>query len=79
MKLHYMGKYDMDPEKLPRLPHKPGAVKFKEAEDTKRLAMVANGVAVGVLVAFGVPSLRRADAGGAFPGGAAFLIGAVSP
>ena len=59
MKLHYKGKYDMDPEKLPRLPHKPGAVKFKEAEDSKALALVANGVALGVLAVFGIPMFLR--------------------
>lgn len=37
MKLHYKGKYDLNPESLPHGEHKPGAVRFKEAEDTKEL------------------------------------------
>ena len=31
MKLHYKGKYDLNPESLPHGEHKPGAVRFKEA------------------------------------------------
>ena len=59
MKLHYMGKYDLDEEKLPRLPHKPGAVKFREAEDSKALAYAASVISLGVLAVFGVPMFLR--------------------
>lgn len=47
MKLHYMGKYNLDPESLPRGEHKAGAVKFKEAKDTKQMALIGN---IGSLV-----------------------------
>lgn len=30
MKLHYKGKYDLNPESLPYRPHQCGAVPFKE-------------------------------------------------
>ena len=40
MKLHYMGKYNLDPDSLPRGEHKPGAVKFTEAGDTAQLSRI---------------------------------------
>lgn len=48
MKLHYMGKYDLNPDNLPHGDHKPGAVKFKEPEDTKKLGLIANGIALAI-------------------------------
>lgn len=45
MKLHYRGKYNLNPESLPHGIHKPGAIPFKEASDTKTLGLVANIVA----------------------------------
>ena len=71
MKLHYMGKYDLDEEKLPRLPHKPGAVKFREAENSKALAYAASVISLGVLAVFGVPMFLRCGLdllSGLFPG-----------
>ena len=50
MKLHYKGKYDLNPESLPHGEHVPGAVKFKEAEDTKKLAFIANALRVVILL-----------------------------
>lgn len=50
MKLHYKGKFDGNAESLPHGEHKPGAVKFKEPEDTKKLALVANGIAIGLFI-----------------------------
>lgn len=38
MKLHYMGKYNLDPNSLPCCEHKEGAVKFNEPDDTAALA-----------------------------------------
>ena len=46
MKLHYMSKFNGDMESLPHDEHKPGAVKFKEMEDPKKLGVLANGIAV---------------------------------
>lgn len=38
MKLHYMGKYNLDPDSLPHGEHKPGAVKFNEPDSTTELS-----------------------------------------
>lgn len=50
MKLHYKGKFNLDPASLPHGEHHPGAVPFKEAEDTRTLALVANGIAIIIIV-----------------------------
>ncbi len=42
MKLHYKGKYNLNPEELPHGEHQPGAVKFKEVEDSKQMAIIGN-------------------------------------
>lgn len=55
MKLHYMGKYDLNPESIPAKEHKPNAVKFKEPEDSKKLATIATIISVVVLVIFAIP------------------------
>ena len=39
MKLHYMGKFNLDPDSLPQAEHKPGAVEFKEADSMKKLSV----------------------------------------
>ena len=52
MKLHYAGKYDLNPDSLPYEEHMPGAVAFKEAKDSKQLAIVANVIAVIVFLIF---------------------------
>ena len=50
MKLHYKGKYDLNPESLPHGEHKPGAVRFKEAEDTKELGVIANVLCLVIII-----------------------------
>ena len=55
MKLHYKGKYDKNPESIPARPHKPNCVKFKEAEDSKKLARIINIIAIPVLLIFYLP------------------------
>ena len=55
MKLHYMGKYDLNPESLPAKPHKQDYVKFKEPEDSKKFGIVINIIAVLILVIVGIP------------------------
>ena len=40
MKLHYQGKYNLDPEILPKRKHQPNAVKFKEVSSSKELAVL---------------------------------------
>lgn len=59
MKLHYKGKYNLNPESLPHGEHMPGAVKFKEADSTKQLGWILNiwGIVIGVIAA--VPAAIR--------------------
>ena len=50
MKFHYSGKYNDDPSSLQGHPHEEGYVKFKEAKDIKTLSLIANGLAIGILI-----------------------------
>lgn len=59
MKLHYKGKYDMNPDSLPCKEHLPGAVRFKEPEDSKKLAVIANTISVIIIVVLAVPVIIR--------------------
>ncbi|MEE0638407.1 MAG: DUF3267 domain-containing protein, partial [Acutalibacteraceae bacterium] len=59
MKLHYMGKYNLDPNSLPQAEHKPGAVEFKEADSMKKLSVIANTVACIILVILGAAAFFR--------------------
>ena len=59
MKLHYCGKYNLDPQSLPHGEHLPNAVKFREAGTEKQMALTANLLAMALLVVFGVPALLR--------------------
>jgi hypothetical protein len=54
MKLHYKGTYDLNPDSLPHGEHPPGAVPFKEAEDSKALAKVAGIAGLVLLIIFSV-------------------------
>ena len=60
MKLHYKGNYDLNPESLPHGEHKPGAVKFKEAESSKQMAIIGNVLAVVLMIVFAIPAVWRA-------------------
>ena len=42
MIFHYAGKYNGDEGSLPYKEHHPNATPFKEPEDTKKLALIAN-------------------------------------
>lgn len=55
MKLHYMGKYDLNPESLPAKPHKPNYVKFKEPENTKKLSTITTIIVIPLLVILSIP------------------------
>ena len=55
MKLHYMGKYDLNPESIPARPHKPNCVKFKEPEDSKKLSAIASAISTLTLVILAIP------------------------
>ena len=61
MKLHYMGKYDLNPESIPAKPHKPNYVRFKEPEDSKKLSAIATCISVPLLLIFGIPVLGHQD------------------
>lgn len=54
MKIKYMGQFSGNEDDLPRQPHRPGAVQFKEP-DMKQLAVWANVIALGIIVALMVP------------------------
>lgn len=55
MKLHYRGKYNLDPATLPTCKHQPNAVKFKEVDSTKELAVIANGIAIALMILLAIP------------------------
>ncbi|MBQ8574468.1 MAG: DUF3267 domain-containing protein [Clostridia bacterium] len=59
MKLHYMGKFNKDPETLPHGEHKPNAVKFKEATDPKKLSIIANLLSIAIMIILAVPAFFR--------------------
>ena len=59
MRLHYKGAYDLNPESIPHKEHIPGAVKFKEAEDTKELSKTATVISIIVMVIMGILSTMR--------------------
>ena len=50
MKLIYKGKFDGDVNSIPHGDHKPGAVKFREPEDVKKLGLIANGIATAIVM-----------------------------
>lgn len=79
MKLHYKGKYDLNPESLPKREHMPNAHQFKEISDTKKLGIIGNIVALAIaiiLLAAAVPLLKdRFDIDGLFR----CLLGAAAP
>lgn len=55
MKLHYRGKYNLDPATLPTCKHQTNAVKFKEVDSTKELAVIANGIAITLMILLAIP------------------------
>lgn len=55
-----MGKYDLNPDSLPHGEHKEGAVKFKEAEDSKKLGIIANIASIIIMLVLAVPAFFRA-------------------
>lgn len=59
MKLHYKGTYDLNPDSLPHGEHKPNAVPFKEAENSKQLAIIANIAGVIIMILLGIPAFIR--------------------
>ncbi len=46
MRFHYNGRFSGNPDDLPNLGQEPNAVRFKEAEDPKKLSLIANGISL---------------------------------
>lgn len=59
MKLHYKGKYDLNPDSLPHNEHMPNAVPFKEAKDSKTLGLIANLLGIVIMVVLAIPAVLR--------------------
>ena len=59
MKLHYKGKYDLNPESLPHGEHMDGAVPFKEVDDSKKMAVIANVGCFLIMLILAIPALIR--------------------
>lgn len=59
MKLHYKGKYNLDPDSLPHGKHQPGAVPFKEAQDTKTMGIIINVLCMILIIVLAVPAFFR--------------------
>lgn len=59
MKLRYKGNYDGNPDTLPYGEHQPNAVPFREAKDTKTLALIANIGCIVILLLLAVPAFIR--------------------
>ncbi|MCD7727457.1 MAG: DUF3267 domain-containing protein [Ruminococcus sp.] len=59
MKLHYCGKYDLNPDSLPHGEHKENAHKFKEVNSTKQLAIIANIGCIIIMILLAIPALIR--------------------
>lgn len=59
MRLHYKGKYDLNPDSLPHGEHMPNAVPFKEAKDSKTLGIIANVLGIGLMIILLVPVYIR--------------------
>lgn len=57
MKLHYQGKYNLNPEILPKIKHQPNAVKFKEVSSSKEFAVIANTIGLVLMVILSIPIL----------------------
>ena len=59
MRFHYNGRFSGNPDDLPNLGHEQNAVKFKEAEDPKKLSLIANGISLLIaVVTFGLYFVR---------------------
>ena len=62
MKLHYKGEYNLNPDSLPHGEHQPNAVPFREAKDSKTLALIANIACIIIIVVLAIPALIRCKA-----------------
>lgn len=75
MKIVWKGKFDGNPDSLPHGEHKPGAVKFKEIDDPKKLGLFMNLACIPVFVIAFALLLFRVDI--EIMGKMDFLVGCV--
>lgn len=68
VKLHYAGKYDLNPASLPSGPHRPGAVPFREAQDSGELSRLCTRLSLLLLLALGGLLVLRCGAGAVLRG-----------
>ncbi len=59
MRLHYKGTYNLDPSTLPQKPHRPGAVPFREAKDTRTLSIIGNALGAVIIALLLVSAIFR--------------------
>ncbi len=57
MKIHFKGKYDLNPDSLPHDEHLPGAVMFKEAKTSKEMSRIVTVISIVLLVVFAIPAI----------------------
>ena len=78
MKFHYAGKYSGNPDDLPCLEHEPGAVPFKEAEDSKTLGRIASIISIILFIlACAIVYMRSGSIYFGFPALILFIISMV--
>ncbi len=56
MRIHYRGKFDLNPDSLPHGEHLPGAVKFREAESTSEMAKKMTVLSIVLVVVLAIPA-----------------------
>lgn len=76
MKLHYAGKYNLNPESLPHGEHRPGAVPFKELKNTRDFAIFINAGDLAVTVLLMALAFWRS--GGFYRAPLQFFLGVVT-
>ena len=75
MKLHYAGKYNLNPESLPHGEHRPGAVPFRELQNPRDFAVFINAGCLAVTLLLMALAFWR---GGNFFVSPGFLPGALT-
>lgn len=76
MKLHYAGKYNLNPESLPHGEHRPGAVPFKELQNPRDFAVFINAGCLAVTALLMVLAFWRS--GGFYRAPLQFFLGIVT-
>lgn len=76
MKLHYAGKYNLNPESLPHGEHRPGAVPFKELQNPRDFAVFINAGCLAVTALLMALAFWRS--GGFYRAPLQFFLGVVT-